>query len=107
MDEAVFAFRKVLEVNPKSAQAYNSLGTVLAAQDKTADAISAFRKAADAYNSLGLARVNQGKTEDAIANYQKALTINPKYAEAIITWGLLSRHRGGPRSLSPSTRKLS
>ena len=47
MDEAVFAFRKVLEVNPKSAQAYNSLGTVLAAQDKTADAISAFRKAVD------------------------------------------------------------
>ena len=51
--QAEAIWRKVLELNPKYALAYNNLGIALR---------------------------QQGKVEQAIAKYEKAIQLNPKYA---------------------------
>ena len=59
-DLAIADYKKALEINPKSAEAYNNRG--------------------NAYFS-------KGKFDQAIADFNKALEINPRYAEAYYNRG--------------------
>jgi tetratricopeptide (TPR) repeat protein len=87
-------WRKVLDLMPHSEQAMYSLGNVLDAQGKSAEALGLFQRALqkrpnsfEAHNGAGLALSSQGKTDQAIENYRAALRNKPEFAEARINLG--------------------
>jgi len=86
--EAENIWRKVIEINPKLAAAYNNIGYNLYYQGKLDDAIAAFRQAIQIqpdsirYNNLGIVLFNQGKLEEAIVAFKQAIQIDPKYPPA-------------------------
>jgi tetratricopeptide (TPR) repeat protein len=70
-------------------QGLNNLGHVLAAQDRTEEAIQYFSEAlrvdpnfADAHNNMGVILLRQGRLGEANRHFFTALKINPEYAEA-------------------------
>jgi len=92
--EALSAFNKALEKDPRHANAYNGRGAVWhklgaygrAAADYT-QAISLTPRYANAYNNRGVARYQQKKYAQAIEDYDRALAINPNYANALSNRG--------------------
>ena len=89
LDEAVTAFQKAIELDPKLAIAYYKLGIALYDQKKLDAAVVAFQKAIEfdskyvsAYNGLGIALSDQKKLDAAVAAFQKAIELDPKLAIA-------------------------
>ncbi|MFZ2315959.1 MAG: tetratricopeptide repeat protein [Gammaproteobacteria bacterium] len=75
---------------------YNNLGALYLAQDKLADAITAFQQAinlradyADAYYNLGLAFSKAARRQEAINTYQALLTMQPDHVGALFQLGLV------------------
>jgi superkiller protein 3 len=92
MDEAVAAFRKAIELDPKAAGYHVSLGTALIAQNKLDQAVAAFRKAieldpkvASYHVNLGRALSRQNKLDEAIAALRTAIEVDPKFTPAYIS----------------------
>ena len=101
LDQAIFAFKRVLTIKPDYADAYNNMGNALKDQGKLEEAIDAYNKAlaikpdyADAYNNMGNALQEQGKLEEAIEAYNKALAIKPDYADAYNNMGNSLKDQG-------------
>ncbi|MDP4072773.1 Photosystem I assembly protein Ycf3 [Rhodobacteraceae bacterium IMCC1909] len=95
LDQAIFAFKRVLAIKPDNAEAYYNMGNALKEQGKLEEAIEAYNKAlaikpdyADAYNNMGVTLKEQGKLEEAIEAYNKALAIKPDYAAAYNNMGI-------------------
>jgi Flp pilus assembly protein TadD len=87
-DEITF-WSDVISKNPQSPRAHNNLGTALAIQGSTAEAINHFLEAlrlnpdhSEAHNNLGIALVRMGKLENAIAHFQAALRMTPRFKGA-------------------------
>jgi tetratricopeptide (TPR) repeat protein len=87
MPEAIAAYQKAIDLDPKSALPYNGLGTALRAQRKLPEAIAAYHKAiaidpklAMPYNGLGNVLLQQKRLPEAIAAYRKAIELDPKSA---------------------------
>jgi tetratricopeptide (TPR) repeat protein len=81
--------------NPKLAESYYNLGTVLRRKGSLDEAIACFHKAvavdpnsASAYNNMGLTLAQKGSVEEAIACFRKAIECDPKLAEAHHNLGL-------------------
>ncbi|HUI08465.1 MAG TPA: tetratricopeptide repeat protein [Verrucomicrobiae bacterium] len=81
-------WRDTLAKNPACWMAYNNLGNVLFARNRTPEAIEQYEQAlrvrpdfSDAYNNLGNALLQQGKVAEAIEQYRNALRITPGYAK--------------------------
>ncbi|MDA9347078.1 tetratricopeptide repeat protein, partial [bacterium] len=73
LDQAVFAFKRVLAIKPDNADALNNMGNALKEQGKLEEAIKAYNKAlaikpdnAEAYSNMGVTLKEQGKLEEAI-----------------------------------------
>jgi tetratricopeptide (TPR) repeat protein len=86
---AIAGFRKALQLDPRTVQAYNTLGVMLYYLGDFNGAIRCFRKAIQlnprdtrAYGNLGLALQARGNLNEAIASYRKALELDPKDARA-------------------------
>src|SRR5262249_49801424 len=89
-DEAVAAYRKAIEINPKNALTHYHLGILLC--DRKHDypgAIAAFRKAialepnaALSHFNLGLALRFNGDSKEAIAPFREAIRLQPTHARA-------------------------
>ncbi|MEH2010909.1 tetratricopeptide repeat protein [Nostoc sp.] len=101
MDEAITAYQKAIQLNPKYTKAYDNLGNVLYEQKKLDEAITAYQKAiqldpnyAITYYDLGWALKEQGKLDEAIAAYQKAIQLNPNYADAYNGLGQALKDQG-------------
>jgi tetratricopeptide (TPR) repeat protein len=77
------------------------LGNSLAAEGKTADAITQYQHAlqmdprmADAHNNLGLALAAQGEYARAITHFEKAIALHPGHADAHNNLGLVFAAQG-------------
>jgi tetratricopeptide (TPR) repeat protein len=96
--EAIPAFQAALRIEPRYAQAHNSLGNVLAAiPGRLSGAISEYEAAlrlqpdlADAHYNLALALQDiPGRLPDAVSEYEAALRIRPDYPEAQVNLGII------------------
>ena len=89
IDQAVFAFDKVLSINPNYSEAYANLGVALVKQNKLDEAVEVYNKAillkpdyAIAYNNLGNVLKDQKQIELAIKEYRSAINLKPDFALA-------------------------
>ena len=101
--EAIKAFEKALELNPKLAEAANNLGNLYFEQNLIEKAIEAFKKAlaadpkyARAHNNLGIVYTKKGLLDLAVGEYQASLGVNPNYAAPLYNLAWLYARRGEP-----------
>jgi len=101
IDEAMSHFNKALNINPRSGQAHNNIGVILARRGELEEAASRFSKALkiqpyneQAHYNFGLALAQQGKQNEAIMHFQKALWVNPDYVDARFNLGMLLAGKG-------------
>ncbi|MEG3894526.1 MULTISPECIES: tetratricopeptide repeat protein [unclassified Microcoleus] len=98
-EEAIAAFEKVLEIDPKFPDAWNGLGTSLNCLGRYKEGITAFEKALEihpkfhkAWNGLGNSLGGLGDYNEAIAVLGKVLEIEPK---SHIVWNGLGNALNG------------
>ena len=96
LDQAIFAFNKVIAIKPDYAEAFNNMGLALQKQGKLKEAIEAYNKAlaikpdyAAAHYNMGNDFEEQGKLQEAVEAYNQALAIKPEYADAYNNMGLV------------------
>ena len=101
IDQATLAFKKVIAIEPNTAEAYSNLGNILKEQGKLDEAIDAYNEAlaiepdnAEVYNNLGVSLQAQGKLEKAIEVYKKALVIKPDNIKAYHNMGVTLKDQG-------------
>ncbi len=80
-------YKRILQINPNYAMAYNMLGYLSSQQGKTTDAIKYFKKyifiapdEANPHDSLGELLLLIGRYDEAIAEFKKAIAIRPELA---------------------------
>ncbi len=88
-DRAIGYYMNAIEIDPKSADAYNNLAAVLLDLGRHREALGTLAKAIDikpefaiAHNNMGNALRNLGRPREAIESYETALELAPTYAEA-------------------------
>ena len=89
LDEAIAQFQKILETDPRNADAYANWGNALLQKGEVAEAIVHYQKAleidpnnADAHNDLGAALTRKGQLAGAMEQFQEALRLDPGSANA-------------------------
>jgi tetratricopeptide (TPR) repeat protein len=85
--EAIPAYQRAIELDPKDAYPHDDLGNVYADLGRTEDAIAEYQRAieldpkyASPHNGLGNMYTGLGRTADAIVAYQRAIELDPKDA---------------------------
>ena len=103
VEDAVDAYKKVLELNPGAAGALVNLGTICYRLRKFDEAEKYYLAAINADPGYPLAQFNlgnlydeQGRLEDALEYYRRALALNPQYADAHFNLALLCERTGDP-----------
>jgi tetratricopeptide (TPR) repeat protein len=101
IEEAVEAYKKVLEYNPAAAGALVNLGTIYYRQKKFAEAEKYYVDAIKADPDYALAQFNlgnlfdeQGRVQEALQHYRQALSLNANYADAHFNLALLCERTG-------------
>ena len=86
-EEAIAAYQKAIELDPKFTWPWNNLGTVYDDLGRYEEAIAAYQKAIELdpqftwpWNNLGTVYDDLGRYEEAIAAYQKAIELDPQFA---------------------------
>jgi protein O-mannosyl-transferase len=86
---------------PHNARALNNLGSALAREGKSDEAMPLFVKALEinpdypeAHNNLGGALYNQRRMQEAIEHFSEAVRLKPNYTEAHLNLGLALHNRG-------------
>jgi arylsulfatase A-like enzyme/Flp pilus assembly protein TadD len=87
--DAIRTFEHLLEIDPKSALAYQDLGTAQLQTKDAKNAEASLRRAiqldpslSGAYTALGVVLASTGRTSEAIDAWKKALSIDPNDANA-------------------------
>ena len=101
LDLAEEIFRRVLAIEPESADAHFNLATVLLEQGKLDQAIACYENLvrlkpddAQAFNNLGNAWRQRGDPEKAVQCYRRALELDPREARAENNLGLALQAMG-------------
>lgn len=101
VEQAVEAYRKVLELNPGAAGALVNLGTIYYRLRKFEEAERYYREAIEVDATYPLAQFNlgnlydeQGRIKEAFDHYKSALALNPNYADAHFNLALLCERTG-------------
>jgi lipoprotein NlpI len=113
-DDAVGAFRRAIELDPKSDIAYNGLGVVLSDMRRHDEAALAFQRAIEldpgnpsAHNNLAGEYLQQGKFDDAKREYGERIRLRPNNAFApLVMLGVIARHQGAAESSEYFTKAL-
>ncbi len=98
---ATRAFRRITELSPDDAGAWNNLGNLLAKQrERWDEAEEAYRRAielspddAGAWNNIGILLAKQERWDEAEAAYRKAIELRPGDAEVWYNLGVLLARR--------------
>ena len=100
-DQAAFAFKKAISLNPKDSEVVNNMGNVLSLQGNLDEAIEAYKKAIAlrpkypiAYYNLGNALKKQDKINEAIEAYKNAIALKPDYVDAYNNLGVALKTGG-------------
>ncbi len=87
--DAIRTFQRLLQLDPKSALAWQDLGTAQLQAKDVKSAEASLRRAialdpslAGAYTALGVVLATTGRTQEAIAAWQRALTLDPHDSNA-------------------------
>jgi tetratricopeptide (TPR) repeat protein len=103
--QAEVAFKKAVEIDAKSADAYDGLASLYNSTNRLAEAADASAKAMElnsatgggdatsAYNA-GAIMMNSGKVAEAKAQFQRAIQLDPKMAEAHFQLGMTFINEG-------------
>ncbi len=101
IDNAIYAYKKSMEVKPDYAAAYNNLGNVYLEKGMVDEAILEFRhciaigpNVPEGHYNLGIAYSRKGNDDRALELYKKAAGIGPGYAEAWNAAGIIEYNRG-------------
>jgi Tfp pilus assembly protein PilF len=104
LDDAAKAeryYRKALTTDPKSADAANGLGLLLAKQGKTSEAKALFQQAIElrpnygpAINNLGVLYINAGQIGDAVAAFEYGLGVAPEEDILYLNLGRIYARQG-------------
>ncbi len=101
IEMGIAKFRRVVQVNPRNAHAWDALGTLYKSAGLYKDAILAYQQAISNdsskslyYHHLGLVYACEGRDEDAIGAFQHVLEIDPDYSLAHATLGGYYRKMG-------------
>ena len=101
VEDAVDAYRKVLDLNPGAAGALVNLGTIYYRLHKFEEAEKYYLAAIEADPGYPLAQFNlgnlydeQGRIPEAVDFYRRALDLNPQYADAHFNLALLCERLG-------------
>ncbi|MYG06771.1 tetratricopeptide repeat protein [Candidatus Poribacteria bacterium] len=101
MDQAIAAYSRAIELNPKLAEAYNNRGATYGAKGELDCAIADCNKAielnpklADAYYKRGIAHLGKGEFDRALADYSKAIELDPGLAKAYNDLGAVYAKKG-------------
>ena len=86
--EAIAAFNKALQLNPRNGDAFYSLGNIYSELGRWIEAVGMYRQAIDlngrdveAYNGLGVALSKLGKYQESAEAFREAIKIHPNWAE--------------------------
>jgi tetratricopeptide (TPR) repeat protein len=101
LPESIETFRKVIELDPLSAEAHENLGIALGDQADLAaalkESLTAVRlapRSASAHFLRGRFLIDLGKHEEARDEFRETLDIAPDYAEATYYWAVLEGDEG-------------
>jgi tetratricopeptide (TPR) repeat protein len=101
IEMGIAKFRRVVQVNPRNAHAWDALGTLFKSAGLYKDAILAYQQAISNdsskslyYHHLGLVYACEGRDEDAICAFQRVIEIDPEYSLAHATLGGYYRKMG-------------
>jgi tetratricopeptide (TPR) repeat protein len=101
IEAEIAKFKKVVQINPHSAFAWDALGTLYKSASLYKEAIFAYQQAisidspkASYYHHLGLAYAAEGRDEDAVTALQKVVELDPEYSLAHATLGGYYRKMG-------------
>lgn len=88
-EEAIQAYDKVLEINPRDEEAWNNRGSNLGGLGRYDEALEAFQRAAainasyaEPWYNIGVILDIKGDFENAVEAYNRATQINPSYQKA-------------------------
>ena len=89
--EAGEAYRRALELEPRSAEALTNLGNLQASAGDLAGAADLYRRALEqpsrfspeAHSNLGNVLARTGRTDEAVGHFEAALRLRPEYPEAL------------------------
>ena len=100
-NQALFNYKKSLEIKPDYAEGHNNLGIAFYKLGKFYESINSYQRAikikpnfSKAYNNLGLAYKELEKFTESINSYKQAIKINPEYAEAHNNLGVTLKQLG-------------
>lgn len=101
IEMGIAKFRRVVQLNPRNAHAWDALGTLFKSAGLYKDAILAYQQAIANdpskslyYHHLGLVYACEGRDEDAIGAFQRVIEIDPEYSLAHATLGGYYRKLG-------------
>jgi len=89
LDEAIFAYKKAIDINPNYHGSFHNLGDIYQQKGKLHEAVASYRKAIEvnpdfawSHHNLGDTLLRQEKLDEAAAAYRKALEIDPNFGWA-------------------------
>ncbi len=92
-EEAVAAYRRVIELEPRQAVPWNSLGMVYRALNRLDDSIAAYERAIELdpdygwpYHNLGLIYEQRGEYDSALNRYQQAIERHLQDGDRAAAW---------------------
>jgi type IV pilus biogenesis/stability protein PilW len=101
ISKAIYAYQKVVELDPSYIEAYNNLGIIYQDLGDFDKALNAYQTSIKinpryekAYNNLGIVLFLNGRYEESKEAFQNALDINPNNIESYINLGILYKKQG-------------